>query len=98
MTKQIEIESKSTDQQSKLTWDSIVKEYGTQCIKNTPKKLLYAVLKKNPYWEFDGFRNTIKYIDESETAIFIEAEYGTCSSIMFYYFIDKKTKRCIREH
>ena len=84
--------------QHTLTWDNIVEQYGSQCVKNTPKKLLDAVLKKKPYWEFDGFRNTIRYIDESETVIFIEAEYGTCSSAMFYYFIDKKTKRCIREN
>ena len=81
-----------------LTWDNTVEQYGSQCIENTPKKLLNAVLNKKPYWEFDGFRNTIRYIDESETVIFIEAEYGSCSSIMFYYFIDKKTKKCIKEH
>jgi len=84
--------------EDKLTWDNTVERYGSQCVENTPKKLLNAVLNKEPYWKFSGFYNTIRYIDESETVIFIEAEYGSCSSTMFYYFIDKKTKRCIKEH
>ena len=83
---------------TELTWDNIVEQYGSQCVKNTPKKLLDAVLKKKTYWGFNGFINTIRYIDESETVIFIEAEYGSSSCVVFYFFIDKKTKRSIREH
>lgn len=75
-----------------------MEQYGSQCVKNTPKKLLDAVLKKKTYWRFNGFINTIRYIDESETVIFIEAEYGSSSCVVFYFFIDKKTKRCIKEH